>query len=71
MKWEVAERIRPIRVAARRQGEFLCALAYQELEWFAIDDVDAEGLEIPDEYVSASGTPVFDNIAEKPQDFDD
>ena len=28
------------RVAARRQKELLCAMAFQELQWHAVDDVD-------------------------------
>ena len=36
----VTRKVRPQRVAARRQKELLCAMAFQELEWHAIDDVD-------------------------------
>ena len=46
---EAPEHIRPIRVAAKRQGEYLCALAFQELE-------------VPDEYIISSGTPVIEDI---------
>ena len=50
---EAPERIRPIRVAAKRQGEYLCALAFQ---------VDVDGLQVPDEYIITSGTPVIEDI---------
>ena len=59
---EAPERIRPIRVAAKRQGEYLCALAFQELEWREIDNVDVDGLQVPDEYIITSGTPVIEDI---------
>ena len=42
---EIAEqqiRVRPIRVAARRQRELLCVMEIQELEWHDIDDVDVD-----------------------------
>ena len=59
---EAPERIRPIRVAAKRQGEYLCALAFQELEWHEIDNVDVDCLQVPDEYIITSGTPVIEDI---------
>ena len=37
-------RLRPQRVAARRQKELLCAFQFQELQWMELDDVDTEGL---------------------------
>jgi len=36
------ERVRPLRIAARRQRELLCVMAFQEMEWALMDDVDAE-----------------------------
>ena len=53
---EAPEHIRPIRVNAKRQGEYLSALAFQELEWHEIDNVDVDGLQVPDEYIITSGT---------------
>ena len=53
-------RPRPQRVAAKRQGELLCALEFQELEWVVDDDVDVEGLVIPDGMSVEYGTPVME-----------
>ena len=54
-------KVRPQRVAARHQGELLCAMAFQELEWHAIDDVDFEvDDEIP-EFVLQSWSPLIEN----------
>ena len=39
------ECVRPLRVAARRQRELLCVMAFQEMEWTSMDEF---------------GTPVFD-----------
>ena len=55
-------RIRPMRIAAKRQQEILCAMAIQELEWHDIDEVDVDSADIqnvPDIAMSSSGTPVF------------
>ena len=51
------------RIEARRQKELLCAMALQELELYAIDDVDFDGVEndIP-EITYGPGTPALDNI---------
>ena len=38
------KKIRPVRVAARRQRELMCEKAHQELEWFDDTEVDTEGL---------------------------
>ena len=38
----VLKKVRPKRVAARRQQELLCVMASQEVEWHAIDDVEFE-----------------------------
>ena len=35
----VPKEVRPQRVAVHRQQELLCVIAFQELEWHAIDDV--------------------------------
>ena len=58
-------KVQPERVASRRQKELLCAMAFQGLEWYAVDDDDVEFddaeadiLEIAHE----SGTPVLDGI---------
>ena len=63
---EIAEqqiRVRPIRVAARRQRELLCVMEMQELEWHDIDDVDVDIGEDAMQNVAdvhyGIGTPVF------------
>ena len=60
----VAECVRPLRVAACRQKELLCVMAFQEMEWALIDEVDAEDIDLSnitdDENESEFGTPVFD-----------
>ena len=38
-------KVRPQRVAARCGGEVLCAMAMQELEWHAIEDIDYDDLD--------------------------
>ena len=54
-------RLRPQRVAARRQKELLCAFQFQELEWMELDDVDTECLVIPPVSSIKSGTPIIEN----------
>ena len=54
-------RRRPQRIAARRQRELLCAFQFQELEWAEMDDVDTEGLVIPDVTSIESGAPVTES----------
>ena len=56
-------RVRPQWIAAKRQGELLCAFAYQELEWMDMDDVDTEGFDIPNELTIQPGTPVISDVA--------
>ena len=61
----VTRKVRPQRVAARRQKELLCAMAFQELKWHAIDDVDFDfddnQVDIS-EVAPKSGTPVIEDI---------
>ena len=58
------ERVRPLRVAARRQRELLCVMAFQEMERALINEVDAEDFDLSnitdDENESEFGTSVFD-----------
>ena len=58
------ERVRPLQVAARRQKELLCVMAFQEIEWVSMDEVDAENFDLSnitdDENENEFGTPVFD-----------
>ena len=59
----VTRKVRPQRVAARRQKELLCAMAFQELEWHAIDDVDFDDNQVDiSEIAPKSGTPVIEDI---------
>ena len=52
-------KVRPQGVAARRQIELLCVMAFQELDWHAIDDVDFDVEEVDSpEVVHESGTPI-------------
>ena len=52
-------KVRPKRIAATRQKEYLCAQEYQDLEWLAFDEVDTTGLEVPEEVGPTSGTPIL------------
>ena len=58
------ERVRPLRAAARLQRELLCVMAFQEMEWVLINEVDTEYFDLSnitdDENESEFGTPVFD-----------
>ena len=58
------DRVRPLRVAARRQRELLCVMTFQEMEWALINEVDTEDFDlskiIDDENENEFGTPVFD-----------
>ena len=53
--------IRPQQIAARRQRELLCAFQFQDLEWAEMDDVDTEGLVVPDVTSIESGTPAIES----------
>ena len=53
-------RLRPQRVAARRQKELLCAFQFQELEWMELDDVDTKVLVIPSVSSIKPGTPIIE-----------
>ena len=58
----VPKKVRPQRVAARRQQELLCVMAFQELKWNAVDDVEFEGnVEDIDELAAKSGTSILTN----------
>ena len=58
------ERVRSLGVAARRQRELLCVMAFQEMEWASMDEIDAEDFDLSnitdDENENEFGTPVFD-----------
>ena len=58
------ERVRPLRVAARRQRELLCVMGFQEIEGASMDEVDAKDFDLSnitdDENENEFGTPVFD-----------
>ena len=66
-KWRLQKmlacKVRPQRVAAHRQKELFCAMAFQKLEWHAVDDLDFDHVEADIlEIVHESGTPVLDGI---------
>ena len=54
------EKVRPVRIAARRGRELMCVMEIQESEWQDIDDVDTSDIDIPEEIFPASGTPTID-----------
>lgn len=55
-------RVRPQRLAAKRQRELMCvltALDNEEYEWHDEDDVDYSGLVMPPQRVGGTGTPLL------------
>ena len=56
--------MRPLRVDARRQRELLCVMAFQEMQWASVDEIDAEDFDLSnvadDKNENEFGTPVFD-----------
>ena len=61
---KIQQRVRPLRVAARRQRELLCVMAFQEIEWASMNEVDAEDFDLSNitdyENENEFSTPVFD-----------
>ena len=54
----VPKTVRPLRVAVHCQQEILCVVAFQELIWHLIDDVEFEGnVEDIDKLPAKGGTP--------------
>ena len=51
------------RVTAHRQRELLCVMAFQEMEWTSMDEVNAEDFDLSnitdDEIENEFGTPDF------------
>ena len=58
------EHVRPLRVVSRRERELLCVMAFQEMDWASMDEVDAEDFDLSNitdvENENEFGTPVFD-----------
>ena len=55
-------KIRPQRLAAKRQREFMCLVKYMEnheYEWHDVDDLDISGLDHPKEITIKDGTPIL------------
>ena len=55
-------KIRPQRLAAKRQRELMCLVKYMEnheYEWHKLDDVDTTGLNQPMENSVEDGTPII------------
>ena len=64
-----ATRVRPQRIAARRQRELMCVVRQmenEEFEWLDEDDVDSNGLDMPPPRVVEKGTPVISTRSRKP-----
>ena len=58
----VPKKVGPQKVAAPRQQDLLCVMIFQELEWYAVDDVEFEGnVENIDELAAKNGTPILTN----------
>ena len=61
---KMQQRVRPLRVAARRQKELLCVMVFQEMAWASIEKADAEDFDLSnitdEENENEFGTPVFD-----------
>ena len=53
-------RVRPTRVAARRQRELLCVMEFQEMELAAMDEVDFDDLDNGANFETDLGTPIID-----------
>ena len=52
-------RVRPTRVAARRQRELLCVMEFQEMEWAAMDEVEFDDLDNVANFETDLGTPII------------
>ena len=58
----VPAKLRPQRLAAKRQRELMCLVKYMEnheYEWHDLDDVDTTGLDEPKEISVEDGTPIM------------
>ncbi|KAG7163378.1 hypothetical protein Hamer_G004515 [Homarus americanus] len=56
------ERLRPQRLVAKRQREFMCVVKYlekEEYEWHMEEELNTEGLEMPTEIRANKGTPIM------------
>ena len=53
------EKVRPVRIAARRGRYLMCVMEFQESEWQGMNDVDTTDIDIPDEIDSQSRVPPF------------
>ena len=61
----VAERVRPLRIAVIQQQQALCVLQMQKIEWMSLDDIKYDNIE--DVHVESDpevGTPLFDPTTE-------
>ena len=59
---ELPLKVRPVRLAARRQRELMCVIKNMdvtEFEWYDEDDIDITGLQEPPRAKVVGGTPVI------------
>ena len=56
------ERVRPLRIADRRQRELLCLMPFQEMELVSMDEVDIENFDLENmaDAQNEIGTPIID-----------
>ena len=65
----VAERVRPFRIASIRQQEVLCVLQMQEMERMSLHDIEYDNIEdVPVGKDPEVGTPLFDPTTENADD---
>ena len=64
-------RVRPQRIAARRQREWMCVIArddeIEDFEWYDDASVDTTGLHIPSSTAVEHGTPVYSEDRRAPE----
>ena len=59
------QQIWPIRMGARKQGEMLCVLAFQDTEWLALHEASTATLGAPKECRVMSGASVSSLIEDE------
>ena len=47
---------------SRRGLELLCLIEDDEVDWYDIDEVDADGLDVPPELSAQHGTPILGEL---------
>ena len=65
----VAERVRPLLIAAIRQQEAVCVLQMQEMEWMSLDNIEYDNIkDVPVLKDAEVGTPLFGPTKENVDD---